>query len=60
MGDLLSTANMRLKLVDTSPVAEALYMHVLSELELPQKAQEMAERKLNQLKESAKAASAAI
>eukprot|EP00966_Prymnesium_polylepis_P240533 5562527-Prymnesium_polylepis.1 len=30
---------MRLKLLDTSPVSEALYLHVLTELDLPEREQ---------------------
>ena len=47
--DLLSAANMRQKLVAGSPLAEALYRHVLAMPQLPQRELLMAERKLQQL-----------
>ncbi|KAL1528921.1 hypothetical protein AB1Y20_010243 [Prymnesium parvum] len=58
ISDLLSAANMRLKLVDISPVAEALYLHVLTELHVSEREKAMAERKLSQLKENTRNLSA--
>ena len=49
--DLLSAANMRLKLVPTSPAAEALYAHALS-LQLSERELDVTERKLEQLIEA--------
>ena len=57
MADLLSAANMRLKLLDTSPVSEALYTHALTELDLPEREQVMVESKLQQIRENKQAAS---
>lgn len=47
--DLLSSANMRAKLVTASPVAEALYTHVLTLPGLGEKEMRMADEKLQQL-----------
>ena len=47
--DLLSAANMRLKLEAGSPLAEALYRHALALPELPEEQAALAERKLQQV-----------
>ena len=53
--DLLSAANMRQKLAAGSPLAEALYRHVLAMPQLPQRELLMAERKLQQLQQASSA-----
>jgi len=54
--DLLSAANMRQKLVVGSPLAEALYRHVLAIPQLPVRELLMAERKLQLLQQASSAA----
>ena len=60
LADLLSAANMRVKLQDTSPAAEALYRHVLSEPESGEREQAMAERKLASMQELKNRAAASV
>mmetsp|Transcript_18659 Transcript_18659/g.31197 ORF Transcript_18659/g.31197 Transcript_18659/m.31197 type:complete len:284 (+) Transcript_18659:119-970(+) len=47
--DMLSAANMRAKLVPASPVAEALYKHLLTVDGVSEKERQMAETKLQQI-----------